>query len=108
MTVKRIVCNFGTEDPKSVKSFYQDLLDLDVVMDHGWIVTFASSAISHMPQVSFASQGGSGTPVPDLSVDVDDVDKVYARALEMGCEIAYPLTDEPWGGAPLLCTRSAR
>ena len=66
-------------------------------MDHGWIVTFAGDEAATRPQLSFASEGGSGTPVPDLSIEVDDVDAVYARAQSAGFEITYPITDEPWG-----------
>lgn len=43
------------------------------------------------------SEGGSGAPVPDLSIEVDDVDVVHDRAKQLGCEIVYDLTDEPWG-----------
>jgi lactoylglutathione lyase len=43
------------------------------------------------------SEGGSGTPVPDLSIEVDDVDEVYAGAVAAGFEIVYAITDEPWG-----------
>jgi uncharacterized glyoxalase superfamily protein PhnB len=34
---------------------------------------------------------------PDISVEVDDVDAVHARAVELGLEIAYSLRDEEWG-----------
>ena len=47
--------------------------------------------------VSIATEGGSGTPVPALSIEVDDADAVHARALSLGLEIVYPLVDEPWG-----------
>jgi len=30
-------------------------------------------------QISFASQGGSDTPTPDLSIEVDDVDAALER-----------------------------
>ncbi|TIL23821.1 MAG: glyoxalase, partial [Mesorhizobium sp.] len=50
-----------------------------------------------VPQISIASQGGSGTAVPDLSIEVDNVDAVYRRANEIGCRVVYDLTDEPWG-----------
>jgi uncharacterized glyoxalase superfamily protein PhnB len=43
------------------------------------------------------SEGGSGAPVPDLSIEVDNVDMVHERAKAMDCEITYDLTDEPWG-----------
>lgn len=35
--------------------------------------------------------------MPDLSIEVSDVDAVSRRAKCLGLPIAYPLTDEPWG-----------
>lgn len=96
MTVRRIVANIATPDPGSARAFYQGLLGLEIVMDHGWIVTFADDGQA-APQVSFASEGGSGTPVPDLSIEVDDVDEIHTRAVAAGFEIVYAITDEPWG-----------
>ena len=96
MTVRRIVANLAAVDPARARAFYEELLDLEVVMDHGWIVTLASGA-SHTPQLSIASEGGSGTPVPDLSIVVDDVDALYRRAIAAKVEIVYGITDEPWG-----------
>jgi uncharacterized glyoxalase superfamily protein PhnB len=96
VTVLRIVPNLSAADPNKARLFYKDLLDLDIVMDHGWILTFASGAAT-VPQISVASEGGSGTIVPDLSIEVDGVDKVYQRATSMGLGILYDLTDEPWG-----------
>lgn len=96
MTVRRIVANLAAADPAAAKAFYRDLLGLELVMDHGWILTFASPAAT-VPQVSIASEGGSGTPVPDLSIEVDDVDAVLARARAMGFEVTYGPKDEPWG-----------
>lgn len=96
MTVRRIVANLAAADPAQASPFYRDLLGLELVMDHGWIQTYASPAAT-TPQVGIASEGGSGTPVPDLSIEVDDVDAVHARAQEMGFEITYGPADEPWG-----------
>ena len=42
-------------------------------------------------------QGGSGTPVPDLSIEVDDVDAALAAMKAAGFEIEYGPADEPWG-----------
>jgi catechol 2,3-dioxygenase-like lactoylglutathione lyase family enzyme len=97
MTVRRIVANVATANPREAQAFYGDLLGLEIVMDHGWIVTFAGDEAATRPQLSFASEGGSGAPVPDLSIEVDDVDAVHARAQAAGLEIAYAITDEPWG-----------
>ncbi len=96
MAVLRIVADIETQDVARLRQFYQALFDLDVVMDLGWIVTL-SSGVSMPVQVSLASEGGSGAAVPDLSIEVDDVDAVYHRATAQGLPIAYDLTDEPWG-----------
>lgn len=96
MKVGRIVANFASADPAAARSFYEDVLGLELVMDHGWILTFASDAAAR-PQISVASEGGSGTPVPDLSVEVDDVDEAYRRAVSAHAEIVYGIADEPWG-----------
>jgi uncharacterized glyoxalase superfamily protein PhnB len=96
MAVRRIVPNLKASDPERARKFYQELLDLDVVMDHGWILTFASDVTSR-PEVSVASEGGSGTPLPSLSIEVDDVDIIYQRAKAAGLEIPYDISNEPWG-----------
>ena len=52
---------------------------------------------ARVSKISILSEGGSGAPVPDLSIEVDDVDEVHRRAREMGCKFVHDLTDEPWG-----------
>ena len=96
MAVKRIVTNIATPDIARARAFYADILGLDLVMDHGWIVTFASSH-SAPAQISFAREGGSGTPVPDLSVEVDNLDEVHRRAVARGLAVEYGPAREPWG-----------
>ncbi len=96
MVVKRIVFDIQTSDVAQVRAFYAELFGLDTVMDQGWIVTLASGEVAPV-QLSVASEGGSGAPVPDASIEVDDVDARYAKAKAMGCEIIYDITDEPWG-----------
>jgi catechol 2,3-dioxygenase-like lactoylglutathione lyase family enzyme len=61
MTVRRIVANISASDPDRARAFYEELLDLKVVIDQGWILTFASEA-SAAPQLSVASEGGVGDP----------------------------------------------
>lgn len=96
MTVRRIVANVAAEDVAAVKVFYRALFDLDVLMDHGWVVTLGSDATT-APQISILSEGGSSAPVPDISIEVKDVDEVYRRAADSGAAIIYALTHEPWG-----------
>ena len=96
MTVLKIVANLASADVQGMAGFYADLLGLNILMDQGWITTLGSNTLAPV-QLSIASEGGSNTPVPDLSVQVEDVDELYARAVALGYDILYPLTDEPWG-----------
>ena len=96
MKVNRIVANFAAPDLDRARAFYQDALGLELLMDHGWIRTYGSQTEMSI-QVSFASEGGSGTPVPDLSIEVDDVDEAHRRMKDHGFSIAYGPVDEPWG-----------
>lgn len=96
MAVRRIVANIATENVVELQRFYTELFDLDIVMDFGWIATLASGENAAV-QISLASEGGSGTEVPDLSIEVEDVDAVYQRAKDLGHGIEYDLTEEPWG-----------
>ncbi|MBN8896811.1 MAG: glyoxalase [Rhodospirillales bacterium 69-11] len=97
MAVKRIVANIATQSPDAAHRFYADVLGLELAMDHGWILTFAARGAAASPQVSVAVEGGSGTGVPDLSVEVDDLADVLRRATDGGFEILYGPVWEPWG-----------
>ncbi|QCM10451.1 glyoxalase [Agrobacterium tumefaciens] len=96
MTVRRIVANIATPDLARAGVFYRDILGMTVAMDHGWIVTYASP-LESLAQISFASEGGSGTAVPDLSIEVDNFDEVHARILKARLPIEYGPVTEPWG-----------
>ena len=96
MTVRRIVANIATKDIAAAKRFYQDVLGLGILMDQGWIATYGSEERMQV-QVSFMAQGGSDTPVPDLSIEVDDVDAALAGMRKAGFVIEYGPADEPWG-----------
>jgi predicted enzyme related to lactoylglutathione lyase len=106
MTVKRIVANVACGSVKDVQHFYEDLFGLDVAMDHGWIVTLASNETART-QLSIASEGGSGTAVPALSIEVENVDATHERARRLGHPIAYEITDEPSGVRPFYVTDPA-
>jgi len=94
--VRRIVANIETQDAAAAKRFYHDVLGLDVLMDQGWIATYGSEEQMQV-QVSFMVQGGSGTPVPDLSIEVDDVEAAVQGMKAAGFAIEYGPADEPWG-----------
>jgi catechol 2,3-dioxygenase-like lactoylglutathione lyase family enzyme len=94
--VKRIVANLATPDADKANAFYKELLGLDVLMDLGWIRTYGSSAKMTV-QMSVMSEGGSGTEVPDLSIEVDNVEQALARCRKAGVAIEYGPAIEPWG-----------
>ena len=96
MKVRRIVANIATPDPSAAQHFYRDLLGLEVLMDMEWIATYGSSAKMSV-QISFMSEGGSGTPIPDLSIEVDDLDEALSRMRAAKIPIEYGPADEPWG-----------
>ncbi len=96
MSVKRIVANIATDSPGDATAFYGDLLGMVKVMDQGWISTFAT-AHGSAQQVSFATEGGSGTQVPDLSIEVDDLEATHQRMVDAGMKIEYGPVTEPWG-----------
>lgn len=96
MKVKRIVANVATPDPAAAQRFYGDLLGLEVLMDQGTIRTYGSRE-KMAAQVSFLSEGGSGAPSPDLSIEVDDLDWALRKMREAGIVIEYGPRAEPWG-----------
>lgn len=96
MAVKRVVANVAADRIEAGKAFYGEMLGMRPVMDLGWIVTFAGNG-RMAPQLSIATEGGSGTPVPDLSIEVDDLQAVLTRAQAAGIAIEYGPVHEPWG-----------
>ena len=96
MKVKRLVSNIATSEVDKANTFYQEILGLKVLMDLGWIRTYGSSSKMTI-QVSVMSEGGSGTAVPDMSIEVDNVEEALMRVRDAGIAIEYGPATEPWG-----------
>jgi catechol 2,3-dioxygenase-like lactoylglutathione lyase family enzyme len=96
MQVRRITANIATPDVAAAQRFYQEVLGLDLLMDHGWIATYGSDETMRV-QINFAEQGGADTPVPDLSIEVDNVDAAFDRMKAAGFKIEYGPANEVWG-----------
>jgi catechol 2,3-dioxygenase-like lactoylglutathione lyase family enzyme len=96
MKVKRIVPNIQAAEPSLAAAFYRDVLGLELLMDMDWIVTFGTGG-NAPAQVSVAIEGGSGTPLPALSIEVDDLDEALRRVRAAGIAIEYGPVEEPWG-----------
>lgn len=96
LNVQRVVANVRAVNPALAEKFYGDILGLELLMDMNWIRTYGSKTRMSV-QVSFMSEGGSGTPVPDISIEVDDLDIAFSKCKSGGFEIEYGPTLEPWG-----------
>ena len=96
MRVKRIVSNVEASTLEKAASFYADILGLELLMDHGWIRTYGSDEKMSV-QISFATEGGSGTSVPDLSIEVDDIEMALEKVRDAKISIEYGPENEPWG-----------
>ena len=96
MSVKRIVPDIKSKDLDASRQFYVDVLGLEVAMDMGVIVTLVSPT-NPTAQVSLMRDDESSAILPQMSVEVADVDEVHARAVSRGFKVVYPLTNEPWG-----------
>ena len=96
MAVKRIVANVAAKDIEKASKFYSDILGLTLVMDLGWIQTYSAN-VEASPQISLATEGGSGTAVPDLSIEIDNFDEVLQLVTDSEFPIEYGPVAEPWG-----------
>jgi catechol 2,3-dioxygenase-like lactoylglutathione lyase family enzyme len=96
MKVMRIVSNTEVSDFKQAEAFYRDVLGLDLIMDHGWFQTYGSDAKMTV-QIGFGSEGGSGTSVPNLSIEVDDLEAALAKVEKANIPVEYGPVSEPWG-----------
>jgi uncharacterized glyoxalase superfamily protein PhnB len=88
------VPNIKSARPAETRDFFVYLLGFEVAMDLGWVVTVASPT---NPSAQVTVVGNDDMSAPGISVEVDDVDAVHARAVEQGLEIVYPIRDEEWG-----------
>lgn len=95
MNVGRVVPIVTVGDIGAATEQYAAVLGLDVVMNHGWIVTLADP--EHRHQVSLMTVDATAAVNPSMSVEVDDVDAAHEAAVRAGLDIVHPLRDEEWG-----------
>lgn len=93
--VRRITPDLVLGDRDATFDHYREVLGLEVVMDDEAAVALRSPTSPDVVQVLLLPPG---TPRPDASIEVDDVDEAHRRARARDPEaVVYPLTDEPWG-----------
>jgi catechol 2,3-dioxygenase-like lactoylglutathione lyase family enzyme len=96
MSIKRVVPDIVSERIDESRKFYTEFLGFDVAMDMGWVLTFVSPS-NPTAQITLVRGSEKATLHPNLSIEVEDVDAAHAKAVALGLQIVYPLTDEPWG-----------
>lgn len=96
MSVRRVVPDIKSTSIDASLKLYVDVLGLEVAMDMGFVVTLASPS-NPTAQVTLLRDEDATVILPQMSIEVADVDDVHSRAVSQGVKIVYPLTDEPWG-----------
>ncbi|MGN6410479.1 MAG: VOC family protein [Nitrobacter sp.] len=96
MAITRIVANLPAPDPMALAKFYQEVFKLDLPFDMGWIA-FLSRDTTQKVELHTASEGGSGTELPVISIGVDDLDATEAAVRAAGAEVVYGPVKENWG-----------
>jgi predicted enzyme related to lactoylglutathione lyase len=95
MAVKRINPNILSERFDESRAFYNEVIGLSEGDGLDWILFFGTD--QREVQLRVMHLDVKAQVHPEVSIEVDDVDDVHRRAVEAGCEIVYPLTDEDWG-----------
>ena len=95
MSIRRIKPNIRSEHFDESREFYCDVIGLASDEELDWILFFSSPDDPKL-QLSVMKLDVTAGVHPDVTIEVDDVDAVHARAVASGAEIVHPLTDEPW------------
>jgi len=96
MSIRRVVPDITCNQIHESRKFYTEFLGFDVAMDMDWVVTLVSPS-NPTAQITLVQETGSAEPQPNMTIEIDDVDAVHAKAVGLGLKIVYRLTDEPWG-----------
>src|SRR5689334_4302298 len=96
MDIRRIVMDIHSEDLIENRRFYENVIAWELGMDPGWIMTFGSTS-NPAAQLTIIKNDQTASVNPTLTIEVDRVEAVYTKAVNMGFKIVHPLTDEPWG-----------
>lgn len=96
MAVTRIVANLRAADPMALARFYQQVFELELPFDMGWIA-FLNNNKTQKIELHTASEGGSATELPVISIGVDDLKATEAAVRAAGAEVVYGPVTEEWG-----------
>jgi len=97
--INRIVPNIYSDDLEQSKAFYHGFLNMDIVMDRGWVLTFASrtNPTAQINVLENQKKEKLNNERIFLSIEVSDINSMYKKAKEQGLDVTYPIANEPWG-----------
>ena len=96
MSIRRVVPDIACDHFDESRQFYADVLGFKVVMDLGSVVTLASPT-NPTAQITLMRRDESSRLLPQVTIEVADVDTVYNEAARRGARILFPPRDESWG-----------
>ena len=96
MTVNRITATLNSRSVSEMRNFYEAVFGLSLATDLGWSATLGTDEDAPV-QLSLATHGGEDMPVPEISIEVDNLDEVLETARALGHDILYGPEDESWG-----------
>jgi len=96
MAVTRIVANLAAPDPVGLARFYAEVFGLKLPFDMGWIA-FLTGDSTQKIELHTASEGGSRTDLPVISIGVDDLAATEMAVRAAGAEVVYGPITEDWG-----------
>jgi len=107
--IQRLITNICSDRLPESRAFYTTLLGFEVAFDSDWYVQVAAPDNPRM-ELGFIQRGhelvpGTFQQQPQgvyLTVVVDDVDAIYAKAQAAGVEIVQPPKDEFYGQRRML------
>jgi len=100
MAVERIAANVAADRPADAEAFYAGVLGMYSGHAPGlgpWLDRCLRRRGLIRPADQHRDRGRIGHPVPDLSVEVDDLDAVLGRVRPAGLPVEYRPAVEPWG-----------
>lgn len=109
MTIARIIPNFCSTRLEATREFYSTLLGFEVRFESAWYLQLGSPVYPAL-EIGFIRRDHQLVPKPFqgsprgtyLTVVVEAVERVYAQAQQMGCEIMQAPQDEFYGQRRML------
>ncbi|PCI07700.1 MAG: glyoxalase [Gammaproteobacteria bacterium] len=78
---------------EKTEAFYKDIFDIELVMEQGWMQV-CNTESDLATRVNIISEKGICAPVPDLFIEVENVETALFRVNDAKFEIVYgPVTD---------------